>query len=299
MERKIYINSRASVEGRNEPDYKEFIQDPVARRRMSRIIKMGVSAAFVALNEWKGKAVDGIITGTGWGCLADTEKFLNSIYENDERLLNPSSFIQSTPNTIGAQIALFLGSKCYNVSYVHGGISFESALIDSISMLQENEAINLLVGGFDEMSPTKEHILDRMGVWRNAKPGEGAHFFVIGNTKCNLATAEIELVTTFTENADLSATVDIQDLLDKAGVKTEGEYRILCGMANPYLSPDAMRNNIVDYKQICGEYPTASAFGLWYACGMLEENPHIGKIIIITRHLRERISVIAINNISK
>ncbi|MCK9627309.1 MAG: beta-ketoacyl synthase chain length factor [Bacteroidales bacterium] len=299
MEKKIYINTRASVEGCNEPDYKEFIPDPVARRRMSRIIKMGVTSAFIALNEWKGKAVDGIITGTGWGCLADTEKFLNSIYENDERLLNPSSFIQSTPNTIGAQIALFLGSKCYNVSYVHGGISFESALIDSISMLQEQDNITLLVGGFDEMSATKEHILDRMGVWRKAKPGEGAQFFVIGNTECYQNTAEIESVTTFTENSELSDTVDISSLIDRIGVTLDEEYRILCGIGNPYSSTENMGKNIIDYKQICGEYPTASAFGLWHACGILEEEPHIGKIIIITRHLRERISVIVVNNISK
>ncbi|MEA5005750.1 MAG: beta-ketoacyl synthase chain length factor [Rikenellaceae bacterium] len=299
MEKKIYINCRASVEGKNEPDYKEIIPDPVARRRMSRIIKMGVSSAFTALNDWKGKTIEGIITGTGWGCLADTEKFLNSIYENDERLLNPASFIQSTPNTIGAQIALFLGSKCYNVSYVHGGISFESALIDTMCMLQEGEDKNILVGGFDEMSVTKEHILGRMGVWRNSKPGEGAHFFVIGNKKCSNTIAEIESVTSFAETSDISATIDIPELLNKAGVKLDREYRILCGLVNPYSCPDIMRNNIIDYKQICGEYPTAAAFGLWYGCGILEENPHIDKIVIITRHLRERLSVIDVNNASK
>lgn len=299
MEKKIYINSIASVEGSSEPDYKELIPDPVARRRMSRIIKMGVSSAYIALNEWKGEAVDGIITGTGWGCLADTEKFLNSIYENDERLLNPSSFIQSTPNTIGAQIALFLGSKCYNVSYVHGGISFESALVDAMAMLQEDSASNLLVGGFDEMSPTKEHILGRMGVWRIAKPGEGAHFFIIGNRESSQTIAEIESVVTYPETSDYSATISIQELLDKAGVKLEGNYRILYGMENPCAFSDEMRDKIIDYKQICGEYPTASAFGLWHGCRILEENPHTDKIIIVTRHLRERISVIVVNNTLK
>lgn len=299
MEKRIYINSRASVEGSNEPDYKEIIPDPVARRRMSRIIKMGVSSAFIALKEWGGEAVDGLITGTGWGCLADTEKFLNSIYENDERLLNPSSFIQSTPNTIGAQIALFLGSKCYNVSYVHGGISFESALVDAMAMLQEDDGKNLLVGGFDEMSPTKEHILGRMGVWRIAKPGEGAQFFVIGNKKSSQTIAEIEFVVSFPETSDYSCTIDIQRLLDRAGVKPEGGCRILYGMENPCSFPEDMSDKIIDYKKICGEYPTASAFGMWHACGILEENPQIGKVIIVTRHLRERISIIVVNNVSK
>ncbi len=108
----------ATVEGKNEPDYKDYIPDPLARRRMSRIIKMGLTSAMIALKDSGLESIDGLITGTGWGCLADTERFLNSIYENDERLLNPSAFIQSTPNTIGAQIALSLGTNCYNVSYV-------------------------------------------------------------------------------------------------------------------------------------------------------------------------------------
>jgi hypothetical protein len=44
-------------------------------------------------------------------------------------------------------------------------------------MLKEGNDMNILVGGFDEMSPTKEHILGRMGVWRVTTPGEG-HIFL-------------------------------------------------------------------------------------------------------------------------
>ena len=32
---------------------------------------------------------------------------------------------------------------------------------------------------------------------------------------------------------------------------------------------------------------------------ILEENPQISKVIIVTRHLRERISIIVVNNVSK
>ncbi len=70
-------------------------------------------------------------------------------------------------------------------------------------------------------------------------------------------------------------------------------------MENPCSFSDDKPEKIVDYKKICGEYPTASAFGTWHACGILEENPQIGKVIIVTRHLRERISVIVVNNVSK
>ena len=51
---------------------------------------------------------DAIITGTGLGCLEDTEKFLTAMVTNKEEFLTPTSFIQSTHNTVSAQIALLL-----------------------------------------------------------------------------------------------------------------------------------------------------------------------------------------------
>ena len=116
------------------------------------------------------ESLDGIITGTGWGCLSDTEKFLISILENGERMLNPTSFIQSTSNTIGAQVALLVDEKNYNNTFVHGGTSFEASMLDAMLKLQDDESKNILVGGIDEMTPTKNHLLGRMGVWRNSSP---------------------------------------------------------------------------------------------------------------------------------
>jgi len=298
MNKRIYILNCATVEGKNEPDYKDYIPDPLARRRMSRIIKMGLTSAMIALKDSGLESIDGIITGTGWGCLADTERFLNSIYENDERLLNPSAFIQSTPNTIGAQIALSLGINCYNVSYVHGGISFESALTDAILMLKEGNDMNLLVGGFDEMSPTKEHILGRMGVWRVTTPGEGAHFFVLGNSFREKALAEIESVTTFNENGALNSDIDLMNILERTGISFDSSCRVLYGMTNRLFFPEQLKDYLIDYKKKCGEYPTASAYALWYGSHLFKQMRDVEKIIIVSRHLKERISVIVIKKIS-
>ena len=86
-----------------EPDYKNFI-DPKQIRRMSRIIRMGVAAAMECLQEAAVKAPDAIVTGTAYGCLEDTNSFLSKMVEFNEELLTPTAFIQSTHNTIGAQI---------------------------------------------------------------------------------------------------------------------------------------------------------------------------------------------------
>ena len=114
-----------------EPDYKDIITNATLRRRMSRIVKMGVACGLECMGELSPEKIQGIITATGLGCLTDTEKFLNNLLDNEERMLNPTPFIQSTFNTIGAQIALIHQIHAYNMTYVHRGLSFESALLDS------------------------------------------------------------------------------------------------------------------------------------------------------------------------
>jgi 3-oxoacyl-(acyl-carrier-protein) synthase len=59
----------------HEPDYTRFV-DPKQLRRMSRIIKMGVAAGSMALKDAGIAVPNGIITGTAYGCLEDTESFV-------------------------------------------------------------------------------------------------------------------------------------------------------------------------------------------------------------------------------
>jgi len=149
-----------------EPDYKKYIK-PVLLRRMSRIIKMGIYAAKISLDDAEVSIPDAIITGTGLGCIEDTEKFLFSMIKDNESFLPPTPFIQSTHNTISSQIALLLKCHNYNNTYVHRGISFESALIDSMMLLKENFANNVLTGGADEITHNSFLITKRLGHWKN------------------------------------------------------------------------------------------------------------------------------------
>lgn len=155
-----------------EPDYKLLIPNATLRRRMSRMVRMGVATGLQCIGE-TAVPVDAILTATGLGCLADTEKFMNTILEHNEELLTPTAFIQSTFNTIGAQIALLTGNHSYNTTYVHRAFSLESALLDAALLLQEGEASSVLVGAVDEMTPALEAILGRLGFGRRQNPAKG------------------------------------------------------------------------------------------------------------------------------
>ena len=158
-------------------DVKVLIPEPVMRRRMSRIVKQSVATAVECMKGVDNiEKLDAIITATGLGCLADSEKFLRNIIVNDEELLNPTPFIQSTFNTVGGSIALLKHNHCYNVTYVNREHSFEDALLDAMMIFSENEAENILTGAFDERTDSQYYIMKRMGAYRKYECGEGSMF---------------------------------------------------------------------------------------------------------------------------
>ncbi|SDR77436.1 beta-ketoacyl synthase chain length factor [Gramella sp. MAR_2010_147] len=134
-----------------EVDYKSQIK-PMMLRRMSKAVKMGLFCSKKALLEAGVELPDAIIVGTGQGCLQDTEKFMMNMLDSEEGLLSPTSFIQSTHNTVAGQIALDLKCKGYNMTFTQNAVSFESALIDGLLQLEDENIKHVLVGGVDEIS---------------------------------------------------------------------------------------------------------------------------------------------------
>jgi hypothetical protein len=246
---------------------------------MATGVKMGVVTAKIALEKAKIIQPDAIITGTGIGCIEDSEKFLNTILDNDEQYLTPTSFIQSTHNTVGAQIALGMKCKAYNVTYVHGSNSFEFALLDAQLMLHEEEAINVLVGGVDELGKQFIHDYALLHDSQKVPFGEGAHFFTVSTNKerdCYAALKAVECIQSvaledisqkaenFLKTNNLSiADIDIV-VLGNNGDQYDTYYRKL---------QDSIFKNVIQlqYKHLCGEFYTASAFGLWIASKIVKE----------------------------
>ena len=162
MKTRCYINRYATHEMLGD-DLKALIPNVALRRRMSRFVRMGVATAMQCLSSGvSADRIDAIVTATGWGCLADSEKFLRNLLEQDEELLNPTPFIQSTFNTIGAQVALLCSNHSYNMTYVHRGHSFESALLDVVMQFDDATITHALVGAADEQTPSQHRVMERM-----------------------------------------------------------------------------------------------------------------------------------------
>jgi len=279
-----------------EPDYKAFI-DPKQIRRMSHIIKMGVAVAQDCLNQSNVEMPGAVITGTAYGCLEDTVSFLTRIIEMQEEMLPPTAFIQSTHNTVAAQIALIFKCHNYNNTFVHKGVSFENALIDSLMLLNENEANNILVGGIDEMTDTSFTILNRLGLYKR-KPvsnlslfadeskgtvgGEGAAFFLLSDELSSNNLAQLNGVKTFYKPKDNTEIIrQINAFLTVNSLKICDIDLIICGK-NGDIKNDAVYQQlsnslfvdkpVANYKHLCGEYPTSSSFALWLAANCIKNS---------------------------
>lgn len=276
-----------------QPDYSQFV-DVRQLRRMSRIIKMGVAAGTLALREAELKIPDGIITGTGFGCLEDTGIFLTKMVESSESALNPTPFIQSTHNTIGSQIALLLQCQGYNQTYTQRAFSFENVLLDSILELKENPTQSILAGGVDEITEVSHTIQKRFGIYRvdstsslrlfktssnGTLQGEGAAYFVLSGEKQTQCKVSLESVATFYKPGQ-QLTNEIEIFLKSSGLRASDIDLLLIGKSGDIrFDVDAQQvsstlfpsSSTGLFKHLCGEHPTASAFALWLGARIIEE----------------------------
>jgi len=272
-----------------EPDYKQFIQ-PMQLRRMSRLLKMGVTAAGICLKDAGVAKPDAIITGTGLGMMEETEKFLNGILDNGEQLLNPTPFIQSTHNTVGASIAVMLGCNNYNLTYVHGPVSFENALLDSLMWLAEHPHDKVLLGGIEELTSDHFKVTDSMGFWKKEETrnlnlleyktpgtigGEGASFFLLTNQDDPLNYAKISsLSTRFNPDLKPQAASFMEEFLAENNCKIADIDLVIMGLNgdpendiiyNPIRKLFGAQTIQTYFKHLCGEHYLASSFALWLA----------------------------------
>lgn len=310
MSRAIYINGIGAISAQTEesifseepaiytsnifqaisPDYKEHIP-AIALRRMSKAIKMGLTAGKMALKDANVDLPDAIITGTGEGCKQDTEKFLESMLSQEEDLLAPTAFIQSTHNTVGGQIALNLKCSGYNVTYSQESASLESALIDAVLLLNEKPSLNsVLVGGVDEVSNKitsfgylngvlKQNEIKNLSLFSEKSKGtiisEGAFFFNLSTENKKDSYAQLKAVSNFNAESVIEISEKIIEFLSRNNLRTEDLDIVFLGR-NGDLDQDKVYDELqktifnetcqLAYKHLAGEFNTVTGFAIWLSC---------------------------------
>ncbi|HWK98337.1 MAG TPA: beta-ketoacyl synthase chain length factor [Parapedobacter sp.] len=277
----------------HDPDYKALIP-PLQLRRMNKSMRMAIFASQLALREANRTTVDAVITGSGLGCLRDSERFVESLLADEGQPLNPTPFIQSTHNMAAAAIALALKCNGYNMTYVNNANSFESALLDGVVYLSEHPDHTILLGAVDELGERTTEFWniaeylkqDRPAVptplAAAASPGEiaaeGSTFFVASRQPGPSTTGKVTAVETTLETDNPASFVN--QFLQKNGLSTGAIDAVLLGYNGDSRYDDIYRGvsqalfagiPCVGFKHVLGEYDTVIAAAMALALQLLRE----------------------------
>lgn len=270
------------------PAFRDYLPANEARR-MGGLLKRALVTTMKVLNDTAIDHPDAIITGTSIGSLDCTEKFLDAMVENEEEMLSPTWFMQSTHNTVGSTLGIYTKTHGYNTTYSHGAMSFDLAVLDAWMQMQLGKISTALVGGHDEMVESYFTLLKKAGYVGQpgmVPCGEVAMSMMLNTQPTSDALCELSEIAI--DQGDkyysLSKTptyklqtsnfkLQISNITDISAVMTgingnpanDLSYQTL--VAN--LFPDRPR---LHYKHLFGENYTSSALGLYAAAHCLKQN---------------------------
>lgn len=250
-----------------------------------------------------------VAMGTGLGSAAATAAFVEPIIADDNAAPSPQKFTNAVHNALASQVAMEICARGLNSTVTHREISFESALWHGVQEIEEGTADYAVVGGADELTPYLLSAGVRWGWWdENTRPlrplsanltlrqqamaGEGAVVFSLTRQGGDRpALAEIACIAfgrfAVEERSGIAAEQEaewIERELADQGIDLKQIDLVLSG-ANGRPSLDAMYTAVVaalgrragreirhgGYKHLCGEYHTASAFGMAMAVGLVSQ----------------------------
>ena len=227
-----------------DPDFKQFL-NPMQARRMGLILKRAIAVSLTALKDAGIECPDAIFTGTGLGCMENTENFLSAMCRDGEEMLPPTYFMMSTHNTISSAVAILLRCHGYNCTYSQKDISFESALLDAFIQLQAGRMGNALVGSHDETTPDTYRLLRGAGYFDDTvTAAEASSAFVLSADSGSLSLSK----------GPLCELADVQLLHSPANLES---------IVKEYNASRILRSS--DYFTLFGKCFSASGLGVYEA----------------------------------
>lgn len=282
MDEPAYYDEASLVKAQN-PSFRDYMAANEARR-MGNIMKRALATTLKLLSETGVEHPDAIITGTCLGSLDYTERFLDSIVENNEQTVSPTYFMQSTHNTVGSALAIYTKTHGYNTTYSHSGTSFDLTLLDAWMQMQLGKISTALVGGHDEMTEQFFGLLQKVGyvgVEGMVPCGEVAMSMMLNTNGTMEHLCELAGLRICFRPSHPKLQQQLEELLAEAGMKVSEISAVMTGVnghpENDQLYHDTVQalfpgKPLLHYKHLFGENYTASALGLYACAHLLKKN---------------------------
>ena len=257
-----------------DPNFRDWL-NPLESRRMGKILKRALVTAQKVMHDSGVQQPDAVITGTGLGCIENTELFLDQLCREGEEMLKPTYFMQSTHNTISSLISIHDHLHGYNTTYSHKSVSFDSALLDAFTQLRLGDIRTALVTGNDEMTPTYFNILQRAGYV--GQPGQVA----AGETS-------VAMMLT-TDPADALCEIEEVSMSVRGVQQPFAPADLLVLGTNGVPQNDQLYREVAqqmpgvetfEYKRLFGESYTVSGLGIYAAAHLLSQG-RAGRVLFV------------------
>ncbi|HEY2330170.1 MAG TPA: beta-ketoacyl-[acyl-carrier-protein] synthase family protein [Verrucomicrobiae bacterium] len=260
---------------------------PNQRRRLSRFIQMTLLTARRSAAGTDGTPVPlrtAVAIGTGMGCLDTAALFIENLIAKDEREPMPAQFPNSVHNAAAAQVAIDQNARGLNSAPTCGEISFECALWQGISQLATDNADCVLAGAADELNKYTLGIGQRWGTWNEqVRPGEGAMIARLVRAENSITPlARVTAVRLGRWRKPFDAEREADWIASSVDLKT---VDVVVTGAKGLPALDKMYAAFIvalsgragrppehqTYKQHCGEFHSASAFGFSMAVELVRQ----------------------------
>jgi hypothetical protein len=213
-----------------------------------------------------------VFFGTGWGSLSETNDFLDSLFESDEKFSSPTDFIGSVHNAAAGQIALMAKSAGANLTLSGGDYSFEQALFSAQMLVDGQEPV--LVLGADEAHEKLSPLFDP-SVSANTALSDGGGALML--CRASNAAGPTVALTYFANH--FGGSPDLQDLVTQLGgaelIRTKYSL-IMAGLPaaqkteskkqlDQFIELSDYQGEVLDYRRLTGEYATSAAVATVFA----------------------------------
>ncbi|NVM21667.1 MAG: hypothetical protein HWN68_07800 [Desulfobacterales bacterium] len=135
-------------------------------RRLSRQSRLAVAASIEAIKD-SGLEISednrqriGTVFGTAFGSTEQTNAFYVSLLDEGPQAAEPFLFPDTVPNAPASHVAMYHRLQGPNSTFCQNHLSGECALAYALSLLEQERADAVVVGGVDELSSIMFHSLD-------------------------------------------------------------------------------------------------------------------------------------------
>ena len=260
-----------------------------------------------------------VAVGTGLGASITTAAFVEPIVTDPDAVPSPQKFTNAVHNALASQVGIELTARGLNSTTTHRDTSFEAALWHGANELVAGRADRLYAGGADELTPYLLSAGSRWGWWNADTPpirpfsnsytkrerpptGEGAVVFGLAPITSStdvppLAELRCTAFGRFTpgENQWVDPATEAEWIcaqLDREGISLD-QIDIVISGANGWAPAEESFGAVVAalsarcggklrhgaYKHLCGDYHTASAFGLAMAVAFVTGTISAGDLL--------------------